>query len=157
MAKSPLQNFEKSITGNDLHSVCYESFRGKVEGMALDLNKSISAIYKWMEDPESSGSPIPGNLIIPACKSAGNTLIVEWLANRLGLIVYRIPESSDKGNFDRLAKLTKEFSEALESVGDALLDGKITQIEFNRIEKEFLDLITEGKSCLEALRGQVKK
>lgn len=141
-----------------MYEIVRRVISGKAEAVALHFGLSASAVYKWGESPEGGGVPIPGNRIIPLCQFLEDYGIVEYLANNLGLIVFRIPAGKPTNkNYDRIARLSKEFGEGIQAVGQALEDGRISKSEIAKIDKEFMEFITEAKSFLEHLRRQVKR
>lgn len=155
MTRSPV---EKSIeVPQTFHEACRAMMNGRALAVADHFGKSQSAVYSWAEDPRGSGRAMPGDMIVPVSLFLDDYRLIEWMANQVGLVVYRIPEAAGDHNFDRLAALTKEFGDGLQAAGDALKDGRITSAEFERIEKEFIEFITEGKRTLEAFRCQVKR
>ena len=139
-----------------LHEVVRKVTAGKVEGIAIDVNKTASAIYKYGEDPTGTGVPIPGNMIVPISKLTGDHSIVKYLANRLGLVVFKIPDGSSPDiNINKLASLVKGFGESLQAASSAIEDYKITRAEMAKIEKEFIELITLTKATMEYFRTQI--
>lgn len=156
MINSPVQNDRKTIP-QTFHDACRQLLNGRVEAVAEELGKAASTVYKYGQNPNASGKIMPGNLIVPISLFLENHSLIEWMANRLGLIAYQIPDSDSDHNLNRLAMLTKEFGESLQVASEALEDGRITRAEFQRIEKEFYDLMTTAKATLEAFRFQVQE
>ncbi len=66
------------------------------------------------------------------------------IAERIGYLIVKLPEINTK-SFPIISKQTaeilKEYSEYMESIADAMKDGKITKAEAERIKKEGLEVI----------------
>ena len=147
---------EENYVMKALHDVVHEVIYSKSEGIAIDLNKSLSSIHKYGEDPNGSGSPIPGNLIVPLSKSAGDASIVDYLAMQLGLVTYRLPEPNLNLNTNHLSRTVKEFSDFLTATSEAEADGNITANEMRKIEREFPEAVSAMLTLCANIRSKVK-
>jgi hypothetical protein len=126
-------------------------FPDGIAGAALAIGKPESTLrkeltaapgYKWgMDDAE----------LLTQCaadRCVENALgIVNALAANVGAVVLPMPAGVGAADdFAALADTAREFSEFVASVAEAERDGRVTQNELRRVDKEFGELVARAQA-----------
>jgi hypothetical protein len=114
--------------------------------IASYIGVSLSTIYRWAEDPESSGVLIPSDKIIQISLFTGDDRLIKFFADECGRTLIKIPEPRHA----RIKELTRElavtirkFSVFISAAAEALEDRKLTNIEKDMIKKLSANAIDE--------------
>lgn len=86
---------------------------------------------------------------------SGDLRILETWNAEHGLLVIRMPSSTDGnvgGCLERLSNVAKEFSELVSEVSGDLGDGKLSDNELSRIEREGSEVLATVHALLNAAR-----
>jgi hypothetical protein len=118
------------------------------------LRKELTGVegYKWGVDEEET--------LIELCLAAGVADPLAPLtaaAVNAGAVLVQLPgRASLDGtrSYQRLAKAAQEFGEFCASVADAESDGRVSDNEMKRADREGLELIAATQSCLADLRAR---
>ena len=138
---------------NYLHEIIADATTGQREAIAIHFDLNPSTVYKWCEDPNGSGHPIPANRIVPLCEFLNDWRIVEFLAMQSGRVLFELPKAAkSKENIDRIMEVASEFSDLLKAAVKASEDDIITILEFERIEKEAFELHAATVGAVEHFR-----
>jgi len=137
---------------------CYP---GGIEAVALRLGKSPSTLEK-----ELRGAPgyklgfEDAHEIMVICRDVGSDCALDGFnaqADGLGAVVTMLPEgvcpNSCTGGM--VAKLMREFSDVIASVGESMSDGIITPNELRKIEAQWGEVVAAGQSLLRGLSAKV--
>lgn len=131
---------------------------GQREAIAIHFGLNSSTVYKWCEDPNGSGHPIPADRIIPISQFLDDKRIVEFYAEQLGCVLFELPKAAKaKDNIDQIMEVAKEFSDLLKAVVEANKDDIITAPEFERINKEAFELHAAIVGAVEHFRKLKKE
>lgn len=88
----------------------------------------------------------------------GDLRVIEALAAENGAVVVRLPDMSgvaDDALLDLLLTSSQEYGEACAALRDALADGEVDRVEFDRIEREMLESVRAQIEVLDRVRGLV--
>lgn len=122
--------------------------------IAAFLGVSVPIVYKWAENPDGSGSPIPFNKAVQLSVYTGDLRLVEILAEELGGVFVSVnpKKLSIKDRTKSLLRLIKVFGDVAAASAEALADGKITDKEKKRIHKEAHELVQSAISFDEVVQ-----
>jgi len=103
--------------------------------IATRLNKSIATIYKWAEDPDFSGSPIPSDMILPLFYHTNDSRLIEFFCHQLGGLFFPVPgiKHKNKDYLDHLKKVSATFFDAMRIATDSFNNKDIDKDEFENI------------------------
>lgn len=138
---------------------CYP---GGVDAVALRLGKSPSTLEK-----ELRGAPgyklgfEDAHEIMVICRDVGSDHALDGFnaqADGLGAVVTMLPEGVCPGSCTggMVAKLMREFSDVIASVGESMSDGIITPNELRKIEAQWGEVVAAGQDLLRGLSAKVK-
>ncbi|WP_395026575.1 phage regulatory CII family protein [Comamonas odontotermitis] len=138
------------------------NYPGGVDAVALRLGKSPSTLEK-----ELRGAPgyklgyEDAHDIMLLCRDVGSEHGLDALnaqADSLGAVVTLLPESVDPGSCTGafVAKLMREFSDVIASLGESLSDGVITPNEMRKIEGQWAEMIAAGQTVLRNLKARMR-
>ncbi len=88
----------------------------------------------------------------------GDLRVIEALAAENGAVVVRLPDMSgvaDDALLDLVLTSSQEYGEACAALRDALADGEVDRVEFERIEREMLESVRAQIEVLDRVRGLV--
>ena len=130
------------------------------------MSLSSSLIYKWCEakdGPERAGADNPLDRTAKIYDLTGDVGPVKWLCRKANGFFVANPEPATAQGFLPLLGMTqrllKEFSELLTTVSESVSDdGKVDDVEADRIRKEWEDLKSVGESfvsgCEQGIYGK---
>lgn len=107
--------------------------------IASFLNVSLSTVYRFAEDPTSSGVAIPTDKITQLSVFTGDDRLIRHFANECGYYIVTIPEKRRrpiKHIVKSLIRTIKEFSDFTAASSKALEDGALTAPESSEIKRE---------------------
>lgn len=124
------------------------------KAIAQKIGRTEFSVHKYAEDPEESGSPIPGNLILSATLATGDPSIIKYLANEAGYSLVKNPDAkhTTKSEPKLVAKEITEMAQTLHTFSKAIEDGKIQDAERLAIIKK----CTKGAESLLGLAEELK-
>ena len=104
------------------------------------------------------GHKFGADLVLPAMQKTGSDRGMHFLARELGGVFVRLPESQGplRPTAQQCVAAIKEFSEFIQSIADALEDGRITRPEFEKARKEGYESIRSSMVLLEAMENEVE-
>ena len=99
----------------------------------------------------------PMRLVVPLTLASGNDAVVRYFAEAVGGRFVR--ESADGAPVDGagIARMLREFSELLEAVSAAMADGRVTDDEVARVDREWDDLARVSASVRVQLRSAAER
>lgn len=110
-----------------------------------------STLQRMFTDPEYH----PGASNIPMlCNALGNTVMVDWMAEKLDArLVFNAEAQITEENIQQhVARVMKEFSEAMQDDAEARMDGIYTVEELETLEADFNDVINAAHAARERIR-----
>lgn len=132
-------------------------YPGGLEALALRMGISSSSLAHKVSPtyPGAHCSPQEMAAIMEFTDDHG---ALQALAGRMRyMLLPMVPEGEIDGQFaQRLAGTVKEFSEFITEISQDLADGRVTDNELKRIERELADLTREA-SALYALAARVNR
>lgn len=137
---------------------CYP---GGIEAVALRLGKSPSTLEKELRSaPGYKLGFEDAHEIMVICRDVGSDHALDGFnaqADGLGAVVTMLPEgvcpNSCTGGM--VAKLMREFSEVIGSVGESMADGVVTPNELRKIETQWGEMVAAGQSLLRGLAAKL--
>ena len=103
------------------------------------IDLSLSQLYRYGEDPGTTGTDMPPTLYIPVTLITGNDSILRHYVEPCNKIIIDLPACNIKSakNITReIAKTLKECAEVIESSSKAIIDGKLNKSEKLDIDNE---------------------
>lgn len=88
----------------------------------------------------------------------GDLRVIEALAAENGAVVVRLPDMSgvaDDALLDLVLTSSQEYGEACAALREALADGEVDRVEFERLEREMLESVRAQIEVLDRVRGLV--
>ena len=130
------------------------AYPGGAEALALRMGKNSTTLSHELR---GQGTAKLGLLDAEALTdlSDDNRILEAWNAKR-GLVVIRMPQlqSSNAGEcMDKLSSLARDFSELVSEVAADLGDGRVSDNELARIEREAADVLGATHALLAAARA----
>ncbi|MFQ5701433.1 MAG: phage regulatory CII family protein [Acidobacteriota bacterium] len=136
------------------HSSMHEAIRTTIteseappKSIATDIGIPYATLMSYSYEPgENDGARgLPARLIVPLIKASGNTAILDFLEAAVGRIAFDIPrpDAPPELAIKSAGLIAKEAGEVIETIADAILDGRITKAEAHRIQREAKDAIRE--------------
>ena len=128
-----------------------------VKGLAYDINKRYITFSNELREAEyaklgfrTALDILEAALHLDAEEDAqiAARRVVEMVCEMLGFVAFQVPVSEGKtpDTMHLMAKLSREYSEHIDSLADAIKDGQWTRAELARCRRENRDLL---KACLE--------
>ncbi len=113
-----------------------------VKTVASEMNLSTSAVYKWCEanDGSGSGSENPLDRVLKICNVTKDNRPISWLCQHVGGFFVKNPMGT-RAKVMPVLRVTQvilqEFSEVLNAVSNSFEDGQINESEAKRIRAEW--------------------
>ena len=129
-----------------------------VKGMAQDINKRYITLSNELREAEyaklgfRSALDILDRGLRPEAEEDAQIAarkVVEMFCEKLGFVAFRIPAPSGStcaDVFGQTARVSREYSESVRAVADAVADGRLDQKELAQLRRENRELI---EACLE--------
>lgn len=118
--------------------------------LAALVNLSKSQIYRYAENPETSGTRMPADIIPMFTRLSGNPIIIQNLCQLCGGVYIPIKEEK---NVD-FKKLLQKKINSTKVIIDSNLDGKITKQELKKIKKAIYDCIMASAAYVSFLEEE---
>lgn len=138
------------------------SYPGGIDAVALRLGKSPSTLEKELRSaPGYKLGFEDAQEIMTLCRDVGSDHALDGLnaqADVLGAVVTLLPAGVDPSSCTgaRVAKLMREFSDVVASLGESLADGVITPNELRKIEAQWSEMVAAGQVVLRDLADKVR-
>ena len=133
----------------DSNEIFQDMTKGKGKELASELSCSVSYIYQMRRGDE----PNVLDKVETYMNKSDNDNAIQWLcASRGGFFFRDIDRTSDM-DFKIVPQILSEFSEFLAVLADSLADGKVTDREEARLDKEWNDV----QAIVQTLKGQIKR
>jgi hypothetical protein len=119
------------------------------KAVAATLGVSLSLIYKWSEGKTSN----PLDRVDELVTATGSTAPVAWLCRQAGGSFLPRPPASDVDEARLVAetqRMLKEFSDMLQAMTSAFLDGKVSPEEATLIRREWEELLPIAEGLVRA-------
>lgn len=123
--------------------------------LANIINLSKSQIYRYAEDPESSGSRLPADLIPMITRVSGCNIIIQNLCSLCGGVFVPIKDEEDNKNSDYM-KIVQTRIDATKTIIDANIDKKITKEELKQIKKAIYESIMASAKYIQSIEEEEK-
>jgi hypothetical protein len=125
-----------------------------VKQQANKLGLNESTVYKWGENPEFSGSPIPKKYIVIYCLILSDFRLIDWYAYQVNHFIKPIePSGKIDGNIlDNFFDVGSSFGSLSKEIKEALADGKIDSMEATKILALLPTMIKEIRTLQEELK-----
>lgn len=117
--------------------------------VAATLGVSLSLIYKWSEG--KTGNPL--DRVDALVKATGSTAPLAWLCSRAGGSFLPRPPAADVDEnrlFAETQRMLKEFSDVLQAMTSAFLDGHVSKEEAALIRREWEELLPIAEGLVRA-------
>jgi DNA-binding XRE family transcriptional regulator len=149
MCKSIFRDFAKEITEDLIIEAKEKGY--SIEDLAELIGSSKHTILNYLYDEK-----IPSlSAFIGLWRKTKPEKTLRKLASWSGYAAFKLPEINEDA-FPILSKKTaltlKEFSEFVDSIGDAAYDGRITKAEVQKIEREGMEAIEKILETIETAR-----
>lgn len=140
-----------------LHAACNtcEDFPGGTSAMAGAIGKNK---FSLMHELSATGSAKLGLVdAVKIMKRARDLRIGHAIASEVGCLLLPLPESllvEGDDTMRDLASVTKEFSDVMQQVSESAADGRISDNEMARAEREWAELMAVGAQMMARLRAK---
>jgi len=123
--------------------------------IADDMGIGTETARRYHTDPDYN-PPLPR---IPALNAAyGNDVLIQWLCRKCGGVFVRIKGLTSPAELQKeVALLTKEFSDVLNVHADITADGKVTDVEIQKLAKEAEELLIKAAEVTLAVKKVMKE
>lgn len=137
-----------SIRDAAYHTV--HDYPGGVAELASRLGKHVTTLNHEVRPPVHSSAKLG---LLDAAKVmdfADDNRILDALAAARGCMVVPLPRLAveDGASFEHVARIAREFAEFMAEVATDMADGRISDNELARIEREFGELVATGQRLL---------
>lgn len=143
-----------------IHHVVHE-FPGGAEALAPRIGRGAQVLRNKVtlshDGARRSHEPTLSD-VSAISRVTGDLRVIEALAAENGAVVVRLPDMSgvaDDALLDLLLTSSQEYGEACAALRDALADGEVDRVEFDRIEREMLESVRAQIEVLDRVRGLV--
>jgi hypothetical protein len=122
--------------------------------VAGELGVSLSLVYKWAESPGTSGAHNPLDRVEQLCRATSSSVPIQWLCEQAGGYFVVNPAVDNAAPPDVIAAtrtLLKEFSDVLQEVSSAAVDGRVSDVEAVKIRSEWEELKRVAESLVSGL------
>lgn len=143
-----------------IHHVVHE-FPGGAEALAPRIGRGAQVLRNKVtlshDGARRSHEPTLAD-VSAISRVTGDLRVIEALAAENGAVVVRLPDMSgvaDDALLDLLLTSSQEYGEACAALRDALADGEVDRVEFERIEREMLESVRAQIEVLDRVRGLV--
>ena len=133
----------------DSNEIFQDMTKGKVKELASELSCSVSYIYQMRRGDE----PNVLDKVETYMNKSDNDNAIQWLCASQGGFFFRDIDRTSDMDFKIVPKILSEFSEFLAVLADSLADGKVTDREEARLDKEWNDV----QAIVQTLKGQIKR
>ncbi|MGD9809659.1 MAG: phage regulatory CII family protein [Deferribacterales bacterium] len=119
--------------------------------LAISSGIPSSTLQRMFTDPEYD----PSARNIPLlCEGLGNTIMVDWMASKIGgrVVLDTEQKPSQESLQVNVAKMMREASDVISADAEARMDGVYTVEELEQIEREANELINAAHSVRESAR-----
>lgn len=133
----------------DSNEIFQDMTKGRVKELAAEDNVSVRYIYQMREG-------IAANILDRAeiyLNKSEDDAGIQWLCASQGGFFFRDIDRTSDMDFKIVPKILSEFSEFLAVLADSLADGKVTDREEARLDKEWNDV----QAIVQTLKGQIKR
>lgn len=125
--------------------------------LANIINLSKSQIYRYAEDPESSGSRLPADLVPVITRISGCNIIIQNLCSLCGGVFIPIKDNDDKDNTNiDYIKIVQKRIDATKTIIDSNIDKKITKEEIKQIKKAIYESIMASAKYIQTIEEEEK-
>lgn len=117
--------------------------------VAASLGVSVSLLYKWSEG--KTGNPLDRTLDL--LQATGSTAPLSWLCSQLGGTFLPRPDPAhvdDARLVSETQRMLKEFSDVLQAMTSAFLDGHVSAAEASLIRREWEELLPIAEGLVRA-------
>jgi len=119
-----------------LYRAAHNYEHGGIDALALRLGISASSLAHKVSPTYPGAHCSPGELA-QICELTGDHSAVVALASRLGYVLIPVAQGNAPAEFSReLAATVREFGQLITETAGALADGRVTDTEQRRIERE---------------------
>ena len=120
---------------------------GGLESLAMRIGISASSLAHKVSPNYPGAHCSPGEMVM-IMEFTGDHSALQAMAGRLRyMMLPMVPEGEVDGEFARrLAGSVKEFGEFVAEISTDLADGRVTDNELKRIEREMSDMISAAQS-----------
>lgn len=108
--------------------------------IAVDMDRALSTVLKWGEDPEGSGSPLPRDLEELFIRVTQDKRLYEWY---LATIILKPAMEVNGDVYDNLLNLDIERGAFSEEFKNAMADKKINPEELKKLRDILSRMIRE--------------
>lgn len=108
--------------------------------IAVEMDRALSTVLKWGEDPEGSGSPLPRDLEEAFIRVTQDKRLYEWY---LSTVILKPAVETDGDVYDNLLNLDIQRGEFSEEFKGAMQDKQITADELKRLRDILSRMIRE--------------
>lgn len=122
--------------------------------LANIINLSKSQIYRYAEDPASSGSRLPADLIPVITRISGCNVIIQNLCSLCGGVFIPIKNKEERSKDVDYMKVVQKRINATKTVIDANIDKKITKEELKKIKKEIYESIMASAEYIQSIEEE---
>jgi transposase len=137
------------------HEVLREAFKKtSAKQVAEQTGLSLSAVYKWTEpsDGTGSGAPNPLDRVETLLQASGDKRIAQWICERAGGFFVNNPTGERARQvLPAASEIMQEFADMLSMIAQAAVDNVVTKAETEGIRRRWEELksVSEGfvRSC----------
>ena len=124
--------------------------------VASALGVSLSLVYKWSEG--KTGNPL--DRVDELVKATGSTALLSWLCTRAGGSFLPRPPAEHIDETRLIAetqRMLKEFSDVLQAMTSAFLDGHVSPQEAALIRREWEELLPIAEGLVRACEAHASE
>jgi hypothetical protein len=125
------------------------------KAVAATLGVSLSLIYKWSEG--KTGNPL--DRVDELVRATGSTAPLSWLCTQAGGSFLPRPPATQVDEARLVAetqRMLKEFSDVLQAMTSAFLDGHVSKDEAALIRREWEELLPIAEGLVRACESHAK-
>jgi len=152
-------SIEKRVMGgltfkDVLHRVVFECSEYSARQIAEGVGVSYSMLCN-ASNPELEDFKLAARHIVPVSKMTNDYRLLDFMEASCGRVAFLLPElpRTMAGVDNLVAENVRLFGGALNSIGEALKDGVIDDIELKRIEVDLLDQVRKAMALLQVLKS----
>jgi len=126
------------------------AYPGGIEALAVRMGISASSLAHKVK-PSNLGAHCSPEEMAQVCEMTGDHGAAHALADRLGYVLLPMPQLADgvdAGFTTGLASAVQEFGQFIAEVSSNLADGRVTDNELRRINKEAAEMIAAAQKLV---------
>lgn len=137
----------------------------RIDLLAERIGFPAKWLYRWstsLDNASLEHRDPPAKAIVPLARATGRLDVVEFLARSVGCLLVALPTCESPMTLailERVALITREFSDTQGTVATALHDGDVNAVEAGAIRDELRELMTAAAqldTALAAVEGARK-